>query len=201
MKNLDLEKLIIILSLVLIPVAGGWVYYLRDKIAVADTALAAARDPRGIVKELLELQGLIDQTKEELEKQGGDATEATTYFRGRLAGSMTPGSALPIKVADILVEQRQPIKNDRGGYADLAVSLRFGKGGRMELPRSFVNAFIVNSESQSPIWKLRSLRISNAEMSGGVARKSPSLEMKDDWIVREMVFARRRPLAKSEKKK
>ena len=31
-KNLDLERAIILVALLLIPVAGGWVYYLQNQI-------------------------------------------------------------------------------------------------------------------------------------------------------------------------
>lgn len=203
MKNLDLEKWIIIVSLLLLPVAGWWVMSLREQMREGDVALASAKSKTGIINEVYNLQFMIDETKRELRKQGGEAIRSGTYFRNRLEGSLRNNPNLKIDRADITVSEQKPITrraNKSTGtppYEDVSVKITFGKSGKMMLPRSFINAFIVNSESQSPIWKLRALQIVNKDFAGRGGRSAvPPLEMSDEWQVKTMTFARRKPLGK-----
>jgi hypothetical protein len=206
MQNLDLEKVIIFLSLLLLPVTGFWVYSLRDGLREADEALSSAQKKDGMVQRIYAMQQLIDETKRELERQGGKATDATNYFRARMEGSYEKGSSLSLIVADLTVAEQPAttIRARRGqpGFEDVTVNLQWGRGGKMMLPRPFLNAYILNSESQSPIWKLRTLHLVNKEFAGSGGRTSaPKGEIADEWQVRKMSFARRKPLAKVDSQK
>ena len=202
MDNRDLEKWVIIVSLLLLPVAGYWVMGLRDQLETAETALTAAKSKKGVISEVFDLQLMIDATKKELRKQGGEATREGTYFQNRLDNSLRGNKSLTLSRSDITVAAQKPItrKKTRStpGYEDVSVKITFGKSGKKMLPRSFINAFIVNSESQSPIWKLRSLHMVNKDFAGAGGRSAvPPLEMSDEWQMRRLVFARRKPLAKN----
>jgi hypothetical protein len=202
MKTFDLEKWIIIVSLVLLPVAGYWVMGLRDQLRVGELALTAAKSSKGVVAEVYDLQFKIDDTKRELRKQGGEATRAGTYFQNRLENSLRGNSSLTLSRSDITVAAQKPTlrraTKTTPAYEDVAVKITFGKSGKKMLPRSFINAFIVNSESQSPIWKLRDLHMVNKDFAGRGGRAAvPPLEMTDEWQVRRLTFARRKPAAKN----
>lgn len=202
MKDRDLEKWVIILSLLLLPIAGWWVMNLRDQLKSADVALLAAKSSKGVISQVYDLQFMIDATKKELKKQGGEATRANTYFENRLGSSLGDNKSLTLSRSDITVATQTPVTRKKTrttpGYQDISVRITFGKAGKKLLPRNFINAFIVNSESQSPIWKLRSLHMINKDFAGRGGRSAvPPLEMSDEWQVRQMTFARRKPLAKN----
>ena len=196
MKNLDLEKVIIILSLLLMPVAGFWIWSLTEELKVADSAMQP-RAMRTTIKEIYRLQDLIDRTNRELNKPGESAEDFQTYFRNRAMQSQkgTPilrreeitvnqGRVTPIRVA------RQVIGED----IEVKVALGKGQRGGKALPRDFINAFVVNSESGSPIWKLRNFKIVNQSFKG-LRNRPPPLETEDRWFVNDVVFARSRPVA------
>ena len=175
---------------------------LRDQLKVADVTLAAAKSKKGVISEVYDLQLMIDATKKELRKQGGEATRAGTYFQNRLEGALRGNSNLTLRRSDITVAAQKPITRKKTrttpGYEDVSVRITFGKSGKKLLTRNFINAFIVNSESQSPIWKLRSLHMVNKDFTGSGGRSAlPPLEMSDEWQMRRLTFARRKPLAKN----
>lgn len=202
MKNLDLEKWVIILSLLLLPVVAWWVMSLHEQLVSADKALLDARAPKGVISQVYDLQLMIDATKKELRKQGGEAIRAGTYFQNRLDSSLRGNKGLTLSRSDITVAAQPALTRKKTkstpGYQDVSVKITFGKSGKKLLPRSFINAFVVNSESQSPIWKLRTLHMVNKDFTGRSGRSAvPPLEMSDEWQVRRLTFARRKPLAKN----
>ncbi len=196
MKNLDLEKVIIILSLLLMPVAGFWIWSLTEELKVADSAMQP-RAMRTTIKEIYRLQDLIDRTNRELNKPGESAEDFQTYFRNR---AMQSQKGTPIlRREEITVNQTRatPIRVARQVIGeDIEVKIALGKGlrGGKALPRDFINAFVVNSESGSPIWKLRNFKIVNQSFKG-LRNRPPPLETEDRWFVNEVVFARSRPVA------
>jgi hypothetical protein len=46
-----------------------------------------------------------------------------------------------------------------------------------------------------PIWKLRNITMKNSDFKAMKGRSAPkTLEISDEWIVTDLVFARRKPL-------
>ena len=82
---------------------------------------------------------------------------------------------------------------------DIEVKVEFGIArDRRGIPLSpsFINRFIVTCESRTPIWRLRNLRITNKAFKTLRTTQAPSdLELTEEWIVDELLFARRTPLA------
>ena len=197
MKNLDLERVIILLSLLLMPVAGGWIYMMDKELREAETAF---RSCKATIQEIHGLHLRIKLTKDELNKEGEDVDDAPTYFQNRALASQKAGQAI-LTADQITVNQKRstPVRrNGRGKEIgkDIEVSVDFkaGKGG-MPLPRSFINAFIFNSEMRMPIWKLRNITMKNSDFKAMKGRSAPkTLEISDEWIVTDLVFARRKPL-------
>ena len=189
MKGMDLEKVIIILALVLLPVAGGWVYFLTEDLAAAERALSSSMIETKMIN-AYRLQDTIDQTKKMLEDQGGEVGNYNRYFEERLFSSVPPGS--DITANHITVNQLGNTRQaGRGRYEDVEVDVKFDR--EMRLGRDFVNAYIYNCEMKTPIWRLRNLKMSNPQFKSAEG-SVPPLEMEDNWKVDIMHFARRMPV-------
>src|SRR5690606_24732450 len=65
----------------------------------------------------------------------------------------------------------------------------------LNLPRDFISALIFNCESQSKTWKLRELRIRNADedLETGRGAKAVPRTVDDIWSVEKMTYVRRQP--------
>ena len=197
MKNLDLEKIIIILSLLLMPAVGAWIYMLDGDLVKVDRAMAS-RQP--MIQEIHSLHRLIQKTKESLQDPEATSSNVRVYFQNRLVASQKGGESF-LSRDQITVNEGRSFDVLRGRTKiakDIEVKVEFAKGvrGGLTLPRSFVNACIVNCESRTPIWKLRSLKIENKDFRGLRGNAVPPLETADEWFVREMNFARRKPADK-----
>ena len=203
MKNLDLEKMIILLCLLGLPITGGWIYQMNSELQEADKALKACKP---LIAKIHGMHDLIERTKKEM-KEAGDLGRPDIFFERRAMASQK-GDA-QIKREDIKITTVGSRNVRRGGSGpvigkDIEVKVEFGiaKGRRgMPLSRSFINAFIVNCESLTPIWRLRNLSITNKAFKK--LRKTqapPDLELTDEWIVDELLFARRAPVTSVAKK-
>lgn len=199
MKNLDLEKVIILLSLLLMPVAGGWIYMMDTELKQASVAFKSSP---ATIQEIHGLHELIRLTKKELLKPGESIDDAGQYFQNRLIASQKKGSI--VRADQITVKTNTTQVRRKGGRGkpigeDIEANIQFGKGqrGGMPLPRSFINAFIFNSEMAMPIWKLRNLKMTNKDFKGLRGQMAPkTLEISDEWIINDLVFARRKPIGK-----
>lgn len=189
MKSMDLEKMIIVLSLVLLPLAGGWVYFLTQDLEVATRALEedTLRDK---MVQAYHLQDTIDRTRQVLDVQGESVGNVNRYFEERLFASVPAGSG--ITANDITINpMRANVQSGRGRYIDEEVEIKFDR--EMRLGRDFVNAYLYNCEMKTPIWRLRNLKMSNPEFKSAEG-SVPPLEMADNWKVDIMQFARRKPV-------
>jgi len=196
MKKLDLEKAIILISLLLMPVAGGWVYFLDQDLKEADIALGNCK---ATILKIFQQQKYIDLTNSELNQRGEDVKNFDEFFEKRLIASMGGNNFIKTEEMTVNEGRKQDVRkgNTRKVIGkDIEVRVEFGKGkrGGMPLTRSFVNAFLVNCEARAPIWKLRSLKVTNKDFKG-LRRNSatPPLETTDEWFVNTMIFARRKP--------
>ena len=199
MKNLDLEKIIILLSLLLMPVAGGWIWFLKQDLKKADAAL---QNCGTTIKKIYALHKLIDNTKDELNTRGVGSHDFSTYFEDRLGASM--GQNKYIKREEVRFNPKRPtrvLENRKQIGEDIEVAIEFGGSvrGGMLVSRSFVNAFIFNSESRTPIWKLRHLKITSEDFkklrrSGTRTPPTGDDGMSDNWYIDTLVFARRKPM-------
>lgn len=202
MKNLDLEKIIILLCLLGLPITGGWIYNMKSELEEADRAF---QNCDAMILKIHGLHELIDRTKKAT-KEVGDLARPDTYFENRAILSQSggkEGGELFLKREHIRISYppRRKVRRDGSGPVigeDIPVKIEFlddkARRGRL-LSRSFINAFIVNCESPAPIWRLRNLKMTNKSFKGLRPTKAPpDLVLPDEWIVDEMLFARRSPL-------
>ena len=197
MKKLDLEKVIIILSLLLMPVAGGWIYVMDKELKESQVAF---RTCKATIEEIHGLHQLIKLTKEELDKPGEDIDDAAHYFANRAMASQKTDQSI-IKREEITVNKKgaeSQVRRGKGVGPVIGLDIEYGVDfGKKSLPRSFINAFIFNSEMHMPIWKLRNLKITNKDFKGLRAQGAPKdLEISDEWFVNDLTFARRKPITK-----
>lgn len=197
LKNLDLERTIILVSLVLMPVAGGWAYYLNRQIDEGLQARAAATKSKGFIERIATLQKQIMQFKQG-ERAGDTEKEPRVYFdkavRDAQAGSSGHGE---IGSGDFSIDVdriKKPVPGKRE-LEDTHLTMHFKKQGRdaYAVGRSFINAFVFNVEAGgSRVWKLRNFRMVN-ELYRELRGKKEALpeEIPDRWFPEKLEFARR----------
>jgi hypothetical protein len=197
LKNLDLERAIILVSLLLIPVAGGWAYYLNNQIKVGELAMSAATKHNGFIEKIATLQKQITQFKQG-ETAGDTEKEPRVYFdkavRDAQAGS---GAGHGIGSGDFTIDvsKRKTRVPGNTKLEDTELTMKFLKQGRTpySIGRSFINAFIFNVESGgSRVWKLRNFRMVNEQYKELRGKKEmPPEEIPDRWFPEVLLFARR----------
>lgn len=203
MKNLDLEKIIIILSLLLMPVAGGWVYINHQELEVAKRELAKVESMSGPVPQFFTLAKQLHQAQNSLSRQS--STDFKLYFRNRFAETYKNG-APPFSLSELVINQQRPrtISISRKGSKRriraemITVDIKMGATSRGKerpsLARDGLNAYLRNCEAISPLWRLTKLSISAKdydELKG--RRRIPPMEMSDRWHVSNLQFSRVKP--------
>ena len=200
LRNLDLYRAIVLISLILLPI-GGWMVSKVDKeIEACKVAITSATKVGGLIEEIGKLQRKVEVVVQNKRSMSDSIRDPRTYFQGQLLQS-GPGlkandftlqepkeelSALPSKqrIADYVVDIVWPRK-------DMAVKM------------DFVHAAIFNCESgasgvseaaQQSVWRLRDLKLVNlTDPSAFSGAKTPPPELDDKWQIQEMKFARREP--------
>jgi hypothetical protein len=197
LQDLDLYKVIIIVSLLLLPVVGGWSYWLQGELEAGRTALYNATKREGDLEEIGKFQKAVEeQMRSNLTQQSGP-DNFNVYFQQCIFSSVSQGGegtrglrGTDFSITPKGVEAAGPKAEDQ------VVSITWKRGGKdpMPLSRSFLLAVLFNCESSSPIWKLRELSIKNADPALQQGRaKAPPPELEDSWLVTSMVFGSRQP--------
>jgi hypothetical protein len=196
LRGLDLYKGIVLVSLLLLPAAGGWVWSLHGGIEATQRALAEATRPRGLIEEIGQLQRQMETVVRNKTRDEVATRNHGEYFEGKIITSQRGGG---LSKDDFTISKATPVNATIGGgqrVTDLEVEIAFGKQGGtrsdMALPRDFIWAVLYNSEQQ--IWKLRTLEIQNATDERSLTtRRTPPPELEDKWLVRRLKFVRREP--------
>jgi hypothetical protein len=200
-RGMDLYKGIIFACLLLMPVVGGWAYWLHERIGVAKSAVAAADRNSRTLSGAGELQkiGWLQQSIANMTRNAVNAEveQDVGILIDRRMGQTFKGEGL--RRNDYTVRTLTATTKP-GEWTDTPVSIEFKRDGKEAFPltREQINAFVFNMESGggtgvSP-WKLRSLKLRNADtkdkQSGG---KKPPPEISEQWFIDKMVFVKREP--------
>ena len=203
LKNMDLYKGVILVSLLLLPVVGWWINTLNTEKMKAVKAVEAATRGGGFLEEIGELQRKVEVV--EVGRVTGNATgQHEMYFLGQIyqAAEGMDKSAFSIGA------QRSEMANtgsSRQRARDFVVKVDWQKVGGKEfaLPRDLLFAVLFNCESGArgnrtsaapSVWKLRKLRMQNLTAKSVNREGTPPQPFEDKWIVNEMSFARREPV-------
>jgi tellurite resistance protein len=204
-KEMDLYKGVILASVLLLPAAGWWIQKNRQGIEAANRAVVEATRSHGVLERIAELQRQIDIV-ESNRVNASDATEQhSLYFQRQIYSS---DKNRTLEKDDFSIGAVRPeaayTGNSRQRATDHVVEIQFAKRENKDklLPREFLFAVLFNCESGArvggaapSIWKLRSLSIQNASVKdlAGTSSKTPPAEFEDQWIVKDLKFARREP--------
>ena len=191
-KNLDLYKAMILGSLLLLPVAGGFVYWVNGRLEEAEKAIASAKRSGGELEKIGKLEQQLDTIRQNVQR-GGLTENHRLYFEQKIIGSVRDGG---LKASDFEIGNQTPQKVSKLSAVDQEVSIQFRREGKeLDLNRDFVYAVLFNCEAGgSQVWKVRELRMVNAEAAtSSRGRTAPPKTVADLWQVKKLTFARREP--------
>ena len=206
LRTMDLYKAIILLSLILLPLGGWWVYGLESTITASKRAIEdATRRPGGLLAEIGSLMQKIEVVVQNRRSTTESINDPGTYFEGQIFATVGSG----LKSDDFKLEApREELATlpSKQRVADYVVDILWPRKEQV-FPLDFVYGVLFNCESgardaargsdaveQQSIWKLRELEIINASAEAFVqGYKTPPAQLDDSWKIRKMAFARREP--------
>jgi hypothetical protein len=196
-KNLDLYKGIILVSLLLLPVSLGYLWWIQGQKVEAEKAIASATASKGELFKIGEIVRKLDTVEKNLSR-GGESESHRIYFERKILKAANDGAGLSNNDFVIGNEVSAPVTGNKA--VDQVVGITFKRAGKdFDLSRDFIHAMIWNCETGgSQIWKLRTLKIRNSEATESARkRKAPPKTIADDWRLEKLEFARREPVRKS----
>jgi hypothetical protein len=200
-RQMDLYKVVILISIVLLPVTGWWINHSTQEIAVAQKAVAdAAKWLEQIGKTRSELDIIRNNVVSDLEQA---VKSPSVYFETQIVRS----AAGTINPSDFKVntEKEDHSQQHATDYLARIEFLRKGNKG-LEITREILFAILFNCESGArgkdvpvqSIWKLQQIEVQNASSSAQERisnHKTPPSELEDRWsLPRPIYFVRREPL-------
>lgn len=212
LRSLDLYKVIVLLSLVLLPVGYLLVRRLDESILACKRTITEATRDNGLLEQIGALQRKVEIVDQNDTRSKVIVSQPRTYFEGQILGSAASGANL--KTSDfapneapsengVLQKGKQPI-------TDHIVAIDWTNKDRnreLTVTLDFVYSVIFNCESgarsaasagaadgQRSIWKLRELELVNMTDEQLFSRhRTPPAEISDKWKIKQMKFARREP--------
>jgi hypothetical protein len=191
-RNLDLYKIIILLSIVLLPVAGFFAWWANDRLDLAQRSILEATKQGGLLEKIGQTQAQL-QTIKENNRQGGTGpgSQHLLYFDRQIMKSAAGGlSSQDFQIGD---EAQLTVSKPRA--TDFEVKIDFKRENKpLFLRREFIDAMLWNCEASSAgVWKLRALSLKNKDALEAGRKKPPPRTVEDEWRIDKLVFARREP--------
>jgi hypothetical protein len=201
LRNLDLYKAIVLLSVVLLPVGAWLIKRLDAEIAACRRTIAEANRPGGLVEQIGSLQRKVEVVLQNKRSTTDAIIAPGTYFEGQILAAGGAG----IRVSDFQPREPKPepwTLVPKQPVTDFVVDVDWVRKD-MTVTLEFVYAVLFNCESgarqageaaQQSVWKLRELQLVNATDETVLNRNlTPPQELADRWVIRNMKFARREP--------
>ena len=196
-RDLDLYKVIILISLLLLPVSLGFVYWVEGEVERAQAALVAAEGPgarEGEIEKIGMLQRQLETVEKNASKERAAGGSHAVFFQQQIQTSSD--NTLSTNDYEIGPELRAGVGGQKNAQ-DQEVTITFRSSDRKPkpLPRDFIHAMIFNIEaSGAQVWKLRQLQMRNVDLAQVSQRKEmPEKTVSDLWEIRALKFARREP--------
>jgi hypothetical protein len=199
LRSLDLYRVIVILSLLLLPAGGWWVTKLDESIAACKKTIEEARRSGGLLEQIGSLQRKIEVVVQNKRNMSETIKQPSIYFEGQILAA--GGTAL--KVTDISPsaprEEKMRLPSSKQMVADYVVDIQWPRKD-LSVTLDFVYAVLFNCESgaravadqpQQSVWRLRELTLTNATEK--FTDRTPPPELADKWAIDKMSFARREP--------
>ena len=189
-KDLDVYKIILLASILLVPGAWGYAWYKDGQVEDAKKALRlAANAQNGPLDRIGEVLTELETVQQNADR--GQETDAKIFFQNQLISSDKSRSISP---NDFAIDENVPSSRGRAKKTkDIDVDIKFLEKG-FKLSRGYLHALLYNCESQGlQIWKLRRLTIENAALKE-LKKNDPVPEtVADDWLLSKLTFSRRVP--------
>jgi hypothetical protein len=202
LRSLDLYKVVILLSLLLLPVLGWYCMKLDDDIVASKKAIDEAKRPNGLLEQIGSLQKKVEVVVQNKRSTTDTINMPRNYFEGQIL--QAGGSGLKTSNFGLTDPKEEPatISGSKQRASDFVVDVTWPRND-FTPALDFIYAVIFNCESGAgaggmgagqSIWKLRELQLVNAtEERLLTSHKTPPPELRDAWTIREMKFARREP--------
>lgn len=201
LRNLDLYKAIVLLSVLLLPLGGWLVKRQDDEIAACKKAINEATRSGGLLEQIGSLQRKVEVVVLNKRAMSDAIKDPGVYFQDQIM--IAGGSALrPNDFQPMNPKEETATLGTKQRIADHVVDIVWPRKD-MTVPMDFIYAVIFNCESgaraaadqvQQSVWKLRELSIVNATDGRSLAGfKTPPPELQDKWTIKTMKFARREP--------
>ena len=204
LRSLDLYKFIVLLAVVLLPLGWLWVRSLDESIQLCRKAIADATRPQGFLEEIGNLQKKVEVVVVNRFSTSDAIKNPQVYFQQQiLAAGGTTLKSDDFQLPTDPKEEPAWMGSSPQKAADFVADVTW-KRNELKVPLAFIYAVLFNCESgarvggdqsgQQSVWKLRELSIVNATDERATSgNKTPLAELKDDWSIKAMKFARREP--------
>ena len=192
-KDLDIYKVILLASILLVPAAWGYASFLDGKYEDAQKRHRAALRGGGVIHEIGQLSAQLESIKRNADR--GVDQEPKLFFKNQIQNTDRSGQ---IKSTSFTVTTDDPSERLRGRtggrrHVDVTADIDFVEKD-LSLSREYINALLFNCESQGvQIWKLREFSMENEALKGFKPNAVPPETVEDKWKVNRLVFARRKP--------
>lgn len=191
-REMDLYKVIILVSLLLLPASLGFVYWVDGEIDVAQRALQAAERRGGEIERIGGVQRQLETVEKNASKDRAAGGSHAVYFEQQIKTSSK--DSLSANDFEISPQSRSGVPGKSA--QDMIVKISFRREGKtLDLPRDFIHAMTYNCEAGgAQIWKLRRLTMRNTDIAKvSRARQAPPRTVADEWEIQTLEFARREP--------
>lgn len=203
LRNLDLYKAIVLLSLVVLPVGGWWCYQLEESKDACKKAIYEATRSGGLLEQIGNLQKKVEVVAQNKRLTSDAINMPRPYFEGQIIAAGNQN----LKTDDFGLTDPKSEPASLGASKqraeDFVVDVTWQRRG-VPVQLDFIYAVLFNCESgarnvgeqvgRQSIWKLRELQIVNATDDKLTSSyKTPPPELADNWSIRTMKFARREP--------
>jgi hypothetical protein len=205
MKNLDLYKVIVLLSCVLLPVGYWYCTGIEAEIVACKKAVAEATRQGGTLEQIGGLQKKVELVVQNRLSTSDATNQPRIYFERQILAAAA-GQGLNSNDFGLSDPREEPavLANQRQRAADYVLTVDW-KRKDLFVRLSFIYAVLFNCESGAragggatqSIWKLRELELQNATDDRLISGfRTPPAELQDSWTIRKMSFARREPKKK-----
>ena len=201
LRSLDLYKVVVLLSVVVLPALGWWVTQLDSEIEQSHKAIREAKRKGGTLEQIGALQKTVELVVQNKLSTSDTINMPRRYFEGQIL--QAGGANLKTSDFGLTDPKEEPVSlpGSRQRASDFVVDVQWPRTD-FSVNLDFVYAVLFNCESgagasggvSQSIWKLRDLQLVNATDERLLTGyKTPPPELADKWTIREMKFARREP--------
>jgi hypothetical protein len=202
LRSLDLYKVVILLSVVLLPLGGWYCLKLDEDILASQKAVQDAKRAGGLLEQIGTLQKKVEVVVQNKLSTSDTINMPRRYFEGQIL--QAGGANLKTDDFGLTDPKEEPatIPGSKQRASDFVVDVTWPRN-EFSVQMAFVYALLFNCESGAgaglagagqSIWKLRDLQLVNAtDERLMTSYKTPPPELSDKWTIRSMKFARREP--------